>query len=448
MSEHSHDDEELEAFLSRDSALSRRYRESSGEQPPEHVDAAILAASRWAVGADRISADRTGADRISADRTSSERTGAGTTGADRNGREARHTGSDFGQALRAGARWRRSVVARWSVPLAMAAVVVLAVTLTITIERDPELDRIYQRYDSPAPAEGETVRDDAMAEADVAAPRPPAAKAVSPGLTATSSEPAPASPLAKQEPADTLPADLLPQVKEQIARQPAQQNRLAARKRSEMSQQGLAADQTVKRDTPATVAEEQVAEKVAPASTTVAPFPDGPSAETKAAGDGDAGMTDLDDIARLGEAASVDEIASPVEARDDSAFAGARALPEAEQSPPAAAVAPGRQQALAPAPLAVPLDERETAEQEMAERGLAESVQPAEIVAAESVREPEPFREPVQIREPVRWIEDIEELLAQGRRDEAVDSLKAFRTEYPDYELPPDLLALLPAAAE
>lgn len=438
MSEHSHDDEELEAFLSRDSALSRRYRESSGEQPPEHVDAAILAASRWAVGADRISADR----------TSSERTGAGTTGADRNGRGARHTGSDFGQALRAGARWRRSVVARWSVPLAMAAVVVLAVTLTITIERDPELDRIYQRYDSPAPAEGETVRDDAMAEADVAAPRPPAAKAVSPGLTATSSEPAPASPLAKQEPADTLPADLLPQVKEQIARQPAQQNRLAARKRSEMSQQGLAADQTVKRDTPATVAEEQVAEKVAPASTTVAPFPDGPSAETKAAGDGDAGMTDLDDIARLGEAASVDEIASSVEARDDSAFAGARALPEAEQSPPAAAVAPGRQQALAPAPLAVPLDERETAEQEMAERGLAESVQPAEIVAAESVREPEPFREPVQIREPVRWIEDIEELLAQGRRDEAVDSLKAFRTEYPDYELPPDLLALLPAAAE
>lgn len=438
MSEHSHDDEELEAFLSRDSALSRRYRESSDEQPPEHVDAAILAASRWAVGADRISADR----------TSSERTGAGTTGADRNGRGARHTGSDFGQALRAGARWRRSVVARWSVPLAMAAVVVLAVTLTITIERDPELDRIYQRYDSPAPAEGETVRDDAMAEADVAAPRPPAAKAVSPGLTATSSEPAPASPLAKQEPADTLPADLLPQVKEQIARQPAQQNRLAARKRSEMSQQGLAADQTVKRDTPATVAEEQVAEKVAPASTTVAPFPDGPSAETKAAGDGDAGMTDLDDIARLGEAASVDEIASPVEARDDSAFAGARALPEAEQSPPAAAVAPGRQQALAPAPLAVPQEERETAEQEMAERGLAESVQPAEIAAAESVREPEPFREPVQIREPVRWIEDIEELLAQGRRDEAVDSLKAFRTEYPDYELPPDLLALLPAAAE
>ncbi len=443
MSEHSHDDEELEAFLSRDSALSRRYRESSDEQPPEHVDAAILAASRWAVGADRISADRT-----SSDGTSSDRPGAGTTGADRNGRGARHTGSNFGQALRAGARWRRSVVARWSVPLAMAAVVVLAVTLTITIERDPELDRIYQRYDSPAPAEGEIVRDDAMAEADVAAPRPPAAKAVSPGLTATSSEPAPASPLAKQEPADTLPADLLPQVKEQIARQPAQQNRLAARKRSEMSQQGLAADQTVKRDTPATVAEEQVAEKVAPASTTVAPFPDGPSAETKAAGDGDAGMTDLDDIARLGEAASVDEIASPVEARDDSAFAGARALPEAEPSPPAAAVAPGRQQALAPAPLAVPQEERETAEQEMAERGLAESVQPAEIVAAESVREPEPFREPVQIREPVRWIEDIEELLAQGRRAEAVDSLKAFRTEYPDYELPPDLLALLPAAAE
>lgn len=434
MSEHSHDDEELEAFLSRDSVLSRRYRESSGEQPPEHVDAAILAASRWAVGADRTSADR-----ISADRTSADSIGAG---AERNGRAVHHTGSHFGHALRAGARWRRSVVARWSVPLAMAAVVVLAVTLTITIERDPELDRIYQRYDSPAPAEGETFRDDAMAEADVAASPTPAVKAVSPGLTAPSSQPAPALPLAKQQPADTLPADLLPQVKEQVARQPAQQNRLTARKRSEISQQGLAADQTVKRETPATVVEQQVAEKVAPAPTTAEPFPDGPSAETKAAEDGDAGMTGLNDIARLGEAASVDEMASPDEARDDSAFAGASALPEAEQSSPAAVAAPGRQQALAPAPLAVPLDERATAEQEMAGRELAESAQPAEIAAAESEREPE------QIREPEQWIEDIEELLAQGKRAEAVDSLKAFRTEYPDYELPPDLLALLPATAE
>ncbi|NIO40200.1 MAG: hypothetical protein GTO41_08400, partial [Burkholderiales bacterium] len=101
MSERPRDDEELQAFLSRESGLSRRYRESGDEQPPAHVDDAILAASRWAVGADR------------------------------NRRTGRTSGSHYGASPQSGTRWRRSIVARWSVPLAMAAVVVVAVTLTI-----------------------------------------------------------------------------------------------------------------------------------------------------------------------------------------------------------------------------------------------------------------------------------------------------------------------------
>ena len=419
MSEDPRDDEELEAFLSRDSALSRRYRESGDEQPPAHVDAAILAASRWAVGADRTGADRTSADGIGADKTS----------ADRDRRGARHAGSH----AHASASWRRSSVARWSVPLAMAAVLVLAVTLTIMLERDPELDRILQRHDSPSSVEGEAFRERATAEADVAALQAPApGTAVSPGLTAQSSEPSPVLPVAKQEAADVSPGDLSPQVKEQIAREPAQENRLAARKRSELSDEQVAADQSIRRDAPATLAEEQVAERVAPAQTPASPFPESISAETKSAEDSDVGIASVDEIASREEMASVDEIASVDEmarideARDESAFAGASALSEPEESLPLAVTTPGRQQALAPEPATVP----------EADRALAESAQPAEIVAAEPARDP------------AQWIEDIEELLARGRRADAIDSLEEFRVEYPDYELPPDLQALLPATTD
>jgi hypothetical protein len=52
------------------------------------------------------------------------------------------------------------------------------------------------------------------------------------------------------------------------------------------------------------------------------------------------------------------------------------------------------------------------------------------------------------MRDPGQWIEDIEELLAQGRRAEAIDSLEEFRLEYPDYDLPSDLQLLLPASTD
>ena len=94
-------DDELQAFLAGQSALSHRYRESSDELPPAHVDAAVLASARQAVESDNSRAG----------------------------------------SRRSGWKWPRFSLMRWSVPLATAAVVVVAATLTLTIQRDPEIDR-------------------------------------------------------------------------------------------------------------------------------------------------------------------------------------------------------------------------------------------------------------------------------------------------------------------
>ncbi|NIO42125.1 MAG: hypothetical protein GTO41_19405, partial [Burkholderiales bacterium] len=67
---------------------------------------------------------------------------------------------------------------------------------------------------------------------------------------------------------------------------------------------------------------------------------------------------------------------------------------------------------------------------------FAGSERSTEIVEAESVRDA------------AQWIEDIEKLLSEGKRAEAIDSLEAFRLEYPGYELPPNLLSLLPSASD
>ena len=67
---------------------------------------------------------------------------------------------------------------------------------------------------------------------------------------------------------------------------------------------------------------------------------------------------------------------------------------------------------------------------------FADEDSPARIAKAEA------------IREPGDWIEDIEQLLADGKRDEAIASLEKFRLEHPDYQLPKDLQSLLPVPAE
>ncbi len=407
MSERPDEEQELEAFLSGESTLSRRYKQSGDEQPPAHVDAAILAASRWAIGADRKGADRKSADRNrvdqnGADLKSVDLKAADRTGADGERGERRHAGPlhDTGQHVRT--RRRRSAVARWSVPLAMAAVVVVAVTLTVMIEHDPEIGRMEDHYDAPSLTEGEAAGDRVVAQAELGAPESPApaAEPLSKSLSSPPAKPAPATSPA-QRPAlkeEAVPAD-----------QPAS---LVARQRSEAKRQASAVGESIKRDMPATQPEERVAARPAPVPVPAEPADDSidsemkAAAETRAADVGDAAMADLD------------------QARDKPAFAGATTLPEPEQSLPSAVTAPDQQQAFAPEPAAP----------SAAEPG--ESVQPFESAVAEGVRDPQ------------QWIEDIEQLLVQARRQEAIDSLEEFRREYPDYELPPDLASLLPAGSE
>ena len=40
---------------------------------------------------------------------------------------------------------------------------------------------------------------------------------------------------------------------------------------------------------------------------------------------------------------------------------------------------------------------------------------------------------------PEHWIADIHKMLKDGRRDDAIRNLIAFRKHYPDYKLPDDL---------
>ncbi|PWT75456.1 MAG: hypothetical protein C5B46_02580 [Proteobacteria bacterium] len=96
MSEADRDERELEAMLYASSALRKRYREAAADEPSEHVDAAIHAAARRAVRARPTEA-----------------------------------GSPFGGS--------------WRVPLSIAAVVVISVTLTFLV---------LERSDQPAPRSG------------------------------------------------------------------------------------------------------------------------------------------------------------------------------------------------------------------------------------------------------------------------------------------------------
>jgi hypothetical protein len=91
VSEDRREQEALEEFLQRRSRVSQAYRDASGEQPPPALDAAILAASRRALGA--------------------------------------------------GPR-RLGWAGRWGTPLAAAAVLVLAVTVMLRYEDEPQIAQL------------------------------------------------------------------------------------------------------------------------------------------------------------------------------------------------------------------------------------------------------------------------------------------------------------------
>ena len=48
------------------------------------------------------------------------------------------------------------------------------------------------------------------------------------------------------------------------------------------------------------------------------------------------------------------------------------------------------------------------------------------------------------VREPRAWLDDIERLLREGRREQAIAELERFRAAYPDHELPRALRDLKP----
>lgn len=355
MSEQRRDEDELEAFLAGGSELSRRYKESSGEQPPAHVDAAILAASRWAVGADNKRAAKS---RI------------------------------------APAQRRRLV--QWSVPLAMAAVVVLAVTLTLTIERDPELDRIYQRHDAPV---AETR--DSEKEKEQEKEQEPAAVAVAPAV----SEEKPA--LETKKIAVSAPRKAIePQA-------PAEQK------------------------SPATTATELAGRATPPPGAVV--------------GDSDAGKVEADASALMADMASPqplpEERAAPSLAkrqRSDDTASAVGSVAQTEGVPPPASQSenlaadpadtePLVVEELAPEREVVAFDEQEAASRIAAEPEYS-GAPPEQAALAPS---------PPQ-RDPAQWLADIEEQLDQGNVELARAAIKKFRSRYPDYELPERLAELLP----
>lgn len=172
MSQKPRDDEALVEFLARRDALSRRYQEASAEQPSADVDQAVLAAAHRAAGARPQAA----------------------------GRRPR--------------RW----ATRWGAPLAAAAVVVLAVAITVMLEREPAVMEMGETArqapaatappSEPAAQEGKTAP---LAVAPAAKQRSAPAQAIreeKKTLADNAYEQLPKSPVAEKEATGTVTADI------------------------------------------------------------------------------------------------------------------------------------------------------------------------------------------------------------------------------------------------
>ncbi len=391
MSEHPRDDEELQSFLEGNSALSRRYKDASDEQPPAKVDAAILAASEWAVGAEPDRGQQ---------RSTPERPGG-----------AAHVGS----------RWWDKLFSRWSVPLATAAVVVIAATLTLMIERDPELERIENGPDSVAlnapgmradDAEQTIAEQNNVADADQSRPAAP------------SREPAPAMAKPKREESERVePAP------ERLAFRPVQQEPVAAKDSAARQQEAVskeASSATGRAAMPAGPVLGEVAENVAqPAMPPAAGLV--PSTEEKS---------------------MVADVAAPVERRRDNDVVRTEDVAAAGvASEQTAAPATAETGAFSPEQTLVeetePADgsgatlQTAAAEQDGASAPLDMSSSPTQTPASSDSRS--------SVRDPEQWIADIEEQLALGNRELARAAVRNFRERYPDYKLPDALAELLPA---
>jgi len=426
VSDHPRDDDELQALLAGTSALSRRYSELSDEQPPAHLDASILAASRSALEPEK------------------HRSGL------------RRSGSIWSSI------WSRFSLMQWSVPIATAAVVIVAATLTLTIQRDPEIDRLYDKYDKPSPVVRERSETSSADKAEIEKSSANKLEIATSGTLARES--VIASPKLAAPPSASAPRRVPaspPTRAKQKASQKDEQRSNAARKRSDQSRLELAAGRSGERDAAASaranieanvagdqkvsgeqkitseqkvIGEQKIADErgvvgkeqiVGQAQflveEQVADAPKPPQA-----------FPDSDDALAVNEPADV-AAASAELSNDEFAIAGAPTPSASLDSIEAEELmkstierSPGRQQA----------STRLAESEPVVMQRFADEDSPARLAKAEA------------IRDPGDWIEDIEKLLADGKRDEAIASLEKFRLDYPDYQLPENLKSLVRTQTE
>ncbi len=353
----------------RDEQLSALYRAASPEAPPLVIDEAIRAAARRAVGA-----------------------------------RPQPAGASF--------------VRKWQMPLSIAAVLVLCVSL-ITVMRDEgsELTQV-PRADVPAPARVREANENALPKIELAEEatrskslglKPPAVRSDAPvsGADAYKLVPPVASSGIRSPSADQLQEakrDAVPAVVDTPARRAAPS---AFVEKTEVA--GVAAN--VARDN----ARRDAAPPAGPAQPGALADARGRTAEYAAA------------PAAGGQAARQQAATADRVERD----AGRAATPEAP--PVAKPAAPPVAIRVEPIAQAVPAPAVASAVQKNAVP--AEAARPPEKSAKESA---DGLALMAQLP-PEKWLARIDELRTQGRVDEARAGLAEFRKRYPDYVLPPAL---------
>jgi len=436
VSEHSRDDELLKAFLSGDSELSRRYREAGTDEPPAHVDAAIIASARWAVGADRAGSKRTGVERNRSDQNRSDQNRS-----DQNSSDQADTDEQRVEAVARAARAdhadkaignRRDAIVRWRIPLATAAVVVIAATLTLMIERSPETDHDRSGNDIAL------LDDLGRGGSERTEQSPPATSEQRPQETGQASETVTAKPVA---PAKTQPA------KTEAAKTEAAKRQV----RSQQTAKQAATTQPKPKPVPPVSSAPAASASNSPAAppqsiaTTKQPGKRA-EAERVATLQEEQASAEPESAMPTGSATAQKSVSSSDAQADSESVAGRETDAPVANYAGAAFPSDGNLGSSSGARLDQPstLADMSTPREEA---NQTTSVQPPEeresTLAGTSDESLQPGS--ADARDPQRWIKDINELLAQGKRAQAIDSLKAFRRKYPDYQLTPELRALLPS---
>ena len=321
----------------RDPALDRVYAAGARVEPPAHLDAAILAAAR--------------------------------------------------REVRAGPRRPGSILRRWRAPFALAAVLVLSVSVVLLL-REEGADRLAE---SPA------------------------------------SIPAPSLPPASEPPADnarTAPKDEQRAAKPKLSQPAAPREDTAARLRDEPASQAAPAEGDHRREVQAAPEPRQAAPRI-PESPRPAPrpFAEPPATTAEPKRTAPEAPSSTDALAKRSESApAVAGQAVERAEREQQAMQRPAAPPAAAAAPDAAAgaVAPSVPKALSrSAPGGV------TKEQEKHRNDVAAG--------------PRPAWQGYESQPPEKWLERVEELRRAGRDAEAREMLAEFRKRFPQHPVPATL---------